>query len=145
MSQSSDDGVKQFIYEELDLGAVINAARETHRWTLPEARVAERRYRDFLWACWNNVNNKVPDIGSFSRFAAFSRSADEVWHEHILWTKKYREDCVRVFEGRFLDHVPIYEANVNAADIEAAKEVYRRLELSEPPDVIHECVWAIVG
>ena len=85
----------------------------------------------------------MPEIGSFSRFAAFSRSVDEVWHEHILWTQKYRQDCERIFEGRFLDHVPIYAADVKPADIDAAKEVYRHLGLAEPPDVIHECVWAI--
>lgn len=145
MIQASDNGVKQFIDHGLDLEAVVKAARETHRWTVPEAEVAERRYRDFLWACWNNINNRVPEIGSLSRFAAFSRSVDDVWHEHILWTEKYRQDCERIFEGRFLDHVPIYAADVKPADIAAAKEVYRRLGLAEPPDLIHECVWAIAS
>ena len=145
MSQTPDDGMKQFIDHELDLKAVIKSAREVHRWALPEAETYERRYRDFLWACWNNVNNRVPGIGSFSRFAAFSRSVDQVWHEHILWTQKYRQDCERIFEGRFLDHVPIYAADVNPADIDAAEEVYRRLGLAVPPDVIHECVWAMVS
>jgi hypothetical protein len=28
---------------------------------------------------------------------------DEVWHEHILMTAQYREDCQRIF-GHFLDH-----------------------------------------
>ena len=145
MSQAPDYEVKRFIYDELDLRAVVRAARETHGWTVPESEVAERRYRDFLWACWNNINNRVPGIGSFRRFAAFSRSADEVWHQHILWTEKYREDCARVFEGRYLDHVPVYAAEVSPADMAAAMEVYRRLELTEPPDMIHECVWATVG
>ena len=145
MAQAFGEDVKQFIDRELDLKEVINAAREIQGWTVQEAAVAERRYRDFLWACWNVVNNKVPDIGSLSRFAAFSRSVDDVWHEHILWTEKYREDCARVFDGRFLDHVPVYAAKVNESDIKKAEKVYLLLNLGVPPDTIHECVWAIVG
>lgn len=145
MGQTLGDNVKQFIDKELDLKKVIKAARETHGWTRGEATAAERRYRDFLWACWNVINNKVPEIGTPGRFAAFSRSVDNVWHQHILWTEKYRKDCARVFDGRFLDHVPIYAANVNKSDIKEAEEVYRVLELDVPPDTIHECVWAIVG
>ena|SRR5215467_1491328 len=76
MAQAFGEDVKQFIDRELDLKEVINAAREIQGWTVQEAAVAERRYRDFLWACWNVVNNKVPDIGSLSRFAAFSRSVE---------------------------------------------------------------------
>jgi hypothetical protein len=30
---------------------------------------------------------------------------DEFWHQHILDTRRYREDCERVF-GRYVDHTP---------------------------------------
>lgn len=33
---------------------------------------------------------------------------DQVWHEHILQTRKYREDCQMLF-GRFIDHEPCLE------------------------------------
>ncbi len=32
---------------------------------------------------------------------------DEIWHQHILDTIAYREDCDSVF-GRFLDHFPYF-------------------------------------
>src|SRR5215467_1491329 len=83
-----------------------------------------------------------------ARSVASLRSVDpwnDVWHEHILWTEKYREDCARVFDGRFLDHVPVYAANVNESDIKKAEKVYLLHNLGVPPDTIHECVWAIVG
>ncbi len=34
-----------------------------------------------------------------------SPEIDLFWHEHILDTKKYKQDCEMVF-GRFLHHVP---------------------------------------
>jgi hypothetical protein len=41
--------------------------------------------------------------------SVFSRShtelADLIWHEHMLDTKRYAQDCGRLF-GRFLHHVP---------------------------------------
>jgi hypothetical protein len=139
MTQSPDDSVKQVI-DGLDLEEVVRAAKGVHRWTESESKVAERRYRDFLWVCWNSVNGKVP------RLAAFSRSADQVWHEHILWTGKYREDCERIFgPGRFLDHVPVYAADVTSQDIQEAERTYRQLGIEPPPDIIHECVWASVS
>lgn len=138
MSQPPDAGVRDVI-RGLDLSAIVEAARQAHHWGKPEAERNEGRYRDFLWVCWNGMQGLQPKV------AAFSRSADEVWHQHILWTAKYRQDCESVFgKGRFLDHVPIYAADVKPGDIEAAMKVYRDLGLEVPPDVIMECVWAIV-
>lgn len=34
-----------------------------------------------------------------------SNDIDEVWHQHILYTRKYAEDCKR-FIGFFLHHEP---------------------------------------
>lgn len=34
-----------------------------------------------------------------------SNDLDEVWHQHILYTRKYAEDCKR-FIGFFLHHEP---------------------------------------
>lgn len=36
-----------------------------------------------------------------------SKIMDEFWHQHILDTKAYREDCDTVF-GRFIDHFPYF-------------------------------------
>src|ERR1700733_7352643 len=36
-----------------------------------------------------------------------SDPVDEVWHSHLLMTKKYRQDCQRLF-GQYLDHDPMY-------------------------------------
>lgn len=36
-----------------------------------------------------------------------SETVDKVWHQHILDTKSYREDCNRIF-GSFIDHYPYF-------------------------------------
>ena len=38
---------------------------------------------------------------------AIGRDADELWHLHILDTRKYEADCEAIF-GRFLNHTPLY-------------------------------------
>ena len=35
------------------------------------------------------------------------KTVDEIWHQHILDTAAYREDCDEIF-GHFLDHFPYF-------------------------------------
>ncbi len=44
-----------------------------------------------------------------------SKDVDEFWHTHILQTRKYLEDCQRVF-GNFLHHEPHVGARTHADD-----------------------------
>lgn len=66
-------------------------------WTGERAANVEREYRDYLSALARE-RNAMGDI-------APSRDVDEFWHAHILHTRKYAEDCGRVF-GTYLHHDP---------------------------------------
>jgi hypothetical protein len=48
--------------------------------------------------------------------------ADEMWHQHILDTAAYREDCQTLF-GEFLDHYPYFGMN-GPADAQALRDAY---------------------
>ncbi len=58
---------------------------------------AIEEYRRFL-----SLNLMYPDA-----LIVPNKIMDEVWHQHILDTKAYRQDCQMVF-GYFLDHFPYY-------------------------------------
>jgi hypothetical protein len=63
---------------------------------------------------------------------------DEIWHQHILDTIAYREDCDRLFGG-FLDHFPYFgmRGDDDAQALHEAYgdtlEIYER-EFGEPPE-----------
>ena len=61
---------------------------------------------------------------------------DEVWHQHILDTNAYGEDCDRIF-GHFLHHYPYFgmngeedQANLQSC-FESTQEIWER-EFGEP-------------
>jgi hypothetical protein len=65
-------------------------------------------YRKFLALCLEFPG--FPIVPSYDM--------DEVWHQHVLFTAKYREDCNTVF-GQFFEHVPYFgrtESNVDEDD-----------------------------
>lgn len=66
-------------------------------WTREEATAAIEQYRRFLLLVY-----LYPD-----RMIVPSRAVDQVWHEHILDTQKYQEDCLEVF-GYLLHHYPYF-------------------------------------
>ncbi|MEU7863455.1 hypothetical protein [Nonomuraea sp. NPDC049141] len=64
--------------------------------TLAEADQLIAAYRCFLKLCvWYPDAKIVP-----------SKDIDEVWHNHVLDTAKYAEDCELI--GRFLHHYPYF-------------------------------------
>jgi hypothetical protein len=73
------------------------AAPDGKGWTSSKATLAIREYRRFL-----KLNAKYPG----ERIVP-SQLVDEVWHTHILDTRKYAADCERIF-GRFFHHFPYF-------------------------------------
>lgn len=65
--------------------------------TVEEWDMAELEYRRFL-----NLKLLYPGVSFVP-----SKLLDKVWHAHILDTRAYREDCMKVF-GRFIDHYPYF-------------------------------------
>jgi hypothetical protein len=82
--------------DSLDLRDIVSAVRKQRRWSPETARVIDRWYRLFLAMSYKN--------GGIAQFGLEER-ADYVWHEHITSTKRYRQDCEKIF-GKFLDHTP---------------------------------------
>ncbi|WP_343559527.1 glycine-rich domain-containing protein [Kiloniella sp. b19] len=72
-----------------------NIARE---WTSEGVRDAISQYRNFMFLLYkySETHRLVPSI-----------EVDEIWHHHILDTRKYFEDCEKVY-GRYMHHFPYF-------------------------------------
>ena len=82
----------------LDLNPLLWKLRRTHnQLTNEELSMIATEYRRFLILC-----KKYPDY----KFSP-TRNMDKLWHEHILDTKNYFEDCDLVF-GKYLHHRPFF-------------------------------------
>ncbi len=77
---------KQHI-RHLDLGAVRRMAVEKLGWGEERASEVENGYKRCLYALAHKHRHEV--------LSPPSHDVDEFWHQHILNTPKYREDCDR--------------------------------------------------
>lgn len=62
-----------------------------------------------------------------------SAEIDEFWHEHILHTVKYRNDCAE-FLGFFLDHTPIDD--LTEAECNAIRDETIEMFMAEFPHLV---------
>ncbi len=81
---------------DLDLQNVRLNATRRNDWSPTHAEALEAAYRRFLY-----LFAKHPK----QTFVPWSNDLDLFWHEHILDTRKYAEDCNEVL-GFFLHHDP---------------------------------------
>ena len=79
------------------------------KWKRFEAEKACALYRNFLY-----LNVKYPDEGPLPP----SEDIDEFWHNHILDTKKYINDCQQIF-GEYFHHYPYlgFDEKTNMKDL----------------------------
>lgn len=82
--------------EALDLSFVEMRLRRKLAWEHGRVVPAIEQYRRFLQSIRDTPNESHRPL---------SRDMDAVWHEHILHTKRYAEDCQALF-GRFVHHTP---------------------------------------
>ncbi|WP_426110683.1 glycine-rich domain-containing protein [Massilia sp. PWRC2] len=85
----------------LDLSTIRTRLMHPHAglgWSEARTRAAESAYREFLMFA-----KLLPQ-----KAAVPSADVDYFWHFHILDTKKYADDCARIF-GYFLHHQPEVE------------------------------------
>lgn len=80
----------------LDLEPVRQKLRSKLGWTDDRIAAAEAEYRDFLTLLARHPGETV---------VPWSEDLDEMWHYHILDTRKYAADCQAIF-GRFINHNP---------------------------------------
>lgn len=86
--------------EQLDLGPIMFKlvhGDEGPKWSIAQVQVAERWYKRFLI-----LNLKYPNA-----VIVPNKIIDQFWHQHILDTRKYAQDCESVF-GAFLHHFPYF-------------------------------------
>lgn len=89
-----------YLEERLDLGNVrmkLSDPEEGKGFSDEQCDLAEGEYRKFL-----ALHLLFPDADIVP-----CHLVDDIWHQHILDTIAYRQDCDRIF-GRFLDHFPYF-------------------------------------
>jgi hypothetical protein len=104
-------------------------------WSREKCDFVEEEYKKFLTIIKLNPKKEIVP----------SRIIDEFWHQHILDTKSYAEDCQKVF-GRFLHHYPYFgmngkedQINLNIA-FEETKRIYKSLfgKKTKSPDFVNK-------
>ena len=65
--------------------------------TIKDLEILDLEYRRFLMLKISYPNKKFSP----------TRNMDQVWHQHILDTARYRRDCIAIF-GKFMDHRPYF-------------------------------------
>ena len=98
--------VTDTLLPELDLDKIVKKTADKNNWSQEKAKEAEMQYRAFLKA--NQMENSI--------CFAPTPAMDKLWHNHILDTKKYVEDCEMLFDG-FLHHVPSYSEEFEEPDL----------------------------
>ena len=138
LAVSDDPEAARRAIEDLDLDRVRECGATTYGWPYPAQAI--RRYRDFLWVCWNHDKRA-------RSLAAISLLADKLWHCHMLLPAKYLEDCERIFgRGYVLDHTPVLPGGraVSELDEALAAAEYAKLGVPLPADIQTRCIWAAV-
>lgn len=113
------EAIKAYI-DKLDLSLVANNMVQKQKWLPSEVREACRFYKNFLFLKYKYPNETL----------APSEDIDEFWHNHILDTQRYRQDCEKIF-GCYLDHYPYFgiDGQTTLADLDAAFATTQRLHM----------------
>jgi hypothetical protein len=99
----------------LDLDSVRLKVVERLGWSSDKTDQVELEYRRFLFA----LTQKRPEY----TISPPTPEVDEFWHQHILDTRKYRDDCAKIF-GHYMDHVPGLSSEEQAKADERRRQVY---------------------
>lgn len=91
-------------------------------WDPPSALNAIHRYRNylFLWRKYKYESDATVDVKMPP-----PPDVDEVWHAHILDTRRYAEDCAALF-GTFHHHYPYFglDGDQDEMDMEEVMEAF---------------------
>lgn len=86
--------------ESLDLARIVQKLMHPDHgqgWTRPQVDRAIARYKMFLHLLYLYPNSAIVP----------TQEIDQVWHQHILDTRKYAQDCQWLF-GYFVHHYPYF-------------------------------------
>jgi hypothetical protein len=108
---------------------IVARAADRNGWDRRQTEEAVREYRRYLLLRYLH-----PGI----RIAGINREADLLWHEHIIDTDKYRQDCERIFGG-VLAHEPFYDEPDFPPEqdpaLQDASRIYQQ-EFGPPPSAL---------
>jgi hypothetical protein len=96
--------------EQFDLTPVKYKLVKEKDWTLRRAEIVEAQYKAFLFLLGTKEG----------RFFIPTLDIDEMWHTHILDTRKYMEDCANFF-GEYVHHYPYLGLKDGEDEIKAQK------------------------
>lgn len=96
MQAVKNDIVKDRI-ASLDLQPIMFKLVTENGYTTDQVQVLEKWYKRFLFLTFKYKEQPI----------VIAEAIDTFWHQHILDTRKYAEDCAAVF-GDFLHHFPYF-------------------------------------
>jgi hypothetical protein len=114
MYQSKDLSDSLGVINNLNLTNLKIKLQCQNGWTLEQCELAELSYKRFL-----TLRLKYPDLELVP-----NKEIDEIWHLHILDTKKYLKDCNDIF-GSFFHHSPSYGQRNFSNEFEMTNSLYR--------------------
>lgn len=118
--------IEQAIHDiqALDFTNVINKLVNVFGWLKEDALSTAKLYQNYLIL-------KIK-YGKEHLYLPPSEDIDEFWHNHILDTERYIEDCQRIF-GAYLHHYPYLgiDGKTNLEDLNSAYEVTQALHFKE--------------
>ena len=106
--------------QSLNLTSVRIKMIEKEGWSPDQALRVEGDYKRFLYA----LAHKRPD----DILSPPTQEVDEFWHQHILDTRKYREDCETIF-GHYVDHTPGLDRERQRRADQRRREVYAEYDI----------------
>lgn len=87
----------------LDLSSVSERFKRKKKWNV-DISPLEEEYRRFLY---------LVTLHPYSQIVPWTQDLDDYWHEHILDTRKYNEDCLKI-RGKVIHHSPHLPKGTNA-------------------------------
>jgi len=96
--------------QQFDLTPIKYKLVKEQNWTLDRAELVEAQYKAFLFLLGNKEG----------RFFIPTLDIDEMWHTHILDTRKYMDDCATLF-GEYIHHYPYFGMKDGEEEIKARK------------------------
>lgn len=111
------EAAKNYIYS-INFEDIIKKMVDFEGWTLRDANETCFHYRNFLFLkkkYWHKPLTPSNDLDNF-------------WHNHILDTKKYTEDCEAIF-GEYLHHNPYFGIDEKTDQDDLKKSLKNTLEM----------------
>jgi hypothetical protein len=113
--------------EALNLECIVKKAKENYSWSDQETEYALKWYVRHWYLCVKYPSEPL---------ASISKMVDDLWHQHILDTRKYATDCEQI-SGTFLNHTPIYDKpkTFEIAAYDNTVEIYKKEFKTLPSDM----------